>query len=72
MFTCERCGVDCLEDCFITPNGKLLCPSCAILNDSVDLKSRAAMTQAQTMSEKVEAWLNANGILHDKKEGRAQ
>jgi late competence protein required for DNA uptake (superfamily II DNA/RNA helicase) len=69
MFSCERCGVDCSEDRFITPNGKVLCPPCATLKDNVDLKSLAAMTKAKTMTEKVEAWLNANGSLHAKKKG---
>jgi late competence protein required for DNA uptake (superfamily II DNA/RNA helicase) len=63
MFTCERCGVDCSEDCFIVPNGKLLCPPCAMLKDNVDQKSLAAVTQAKTVQEKIAAWQNANGIL---------
>jgi late competence protein required for DNA uptake (superfamily II DNA/RNA helicase) len=67
LFTCERCGVDCTEECFITPKGKLLCPPCLMLKDNVDRKSLAAVTQAKTLAEKVEAWMNANGILHEKK-----
>jgi late competence protein required for DNA uptake (superfamily II DNA/RNA helicase) len=70
LFTCERCGVVCTEECFITPKGKLLCPPCLMLKDNVDRKSLAAVTQAKTLAEKVEAWMNANGILQDKKEGR--
>ena len=70
LFTCERCGVDCTEECFITPKGKLLCPPCAMLKDNVDRKSLAAVAQAKTLAEKVEAWMNAIGILHEKKEGK--
>jgi hypothetical protein len=45
---------------FSPENGKQLCPPCAVLKDNVDVKSLAAVTQAQAVSEKIEAWQNAN------------
>jgi hypothetical protein len=62
MLTCERCGVDCSEDCFITPTEMQLCPPCAMLKDNVDQKSLAAVAQAQTVQEKIDAWRNCNGL----------
>jgi hypothetical protein len=41
-----------------------------MLKDNVDRKSLAAVAQAKTLAEKVEAWMNAIGILHEKKEGK--
>jgi late competence protein required for DNA uptake (superfamily II DNA/RNA helicase) len=63
MFICERCGVDCSDDCFIVPSGKLLCPACGMLKDNVDLRSEEAMKKAKTVGEKVEAWMTTNGIV---------
>jgi hypothetical protein len=67
MLTCERCGVDCSEDCFIMPNGKQLCPPCAMLKDNVDQKSLSAVAQAKTVQEKIDAWRNCNGIQQSPK-----
>jgi len=44
------------------PNGTWLCTPCAMPTDNVDQKSLSAVTQAQTVQEKIDAWRNVNGI----------
>ena len=60
---CEQCGDDCSDDCFIIPDGTVLCPACIQMMDAVDRQSKAAMRTATTREAKVSAWLEANNDI---------